>query len=354
MDCKLFFLFVCALLFGSCRNDNSVKNKESKPHTKQTIDVKVASVEHSKLYKTIQMRGVVDAEKHQKLYFKRSGYLLSLKAKMGQHVSKGTLLALLDTQEVARNLNRKRLSLAEAEQKWKCLRIDQGLSLEALKQQPTVARSLDLRSHLSLSRLDLSTAKQQYNESFVRASFSGLVANIDYKKGDFVTSGKYFGELYDPNSLYIDSHLLEEDLSKVHIGDLSEVTLSNEAIKLKAHISIIDPLVKEDGLVTIRLKLDDPSKNLYRGMHVKVAYRAMASEPHCLVPLKAIVKRTGKNIVFVVQDGKAKWKEVTLGDRSDTMVEVLEGVRPNDKVVVENNLLLTHDVEVHIIKNNKL
>ena len=65
-----------------------------------------------------------------------------------------------------------------------------------------------------------------------------------------------------------------------------------------------------------------------------------------VVPKQAVVMRSGKAVVFSLENDKAKWNYVTVGRDNGKEVEITEGLEPGMKVIVSNNLQLAHDAPV--------
>ena len=87
-------------------------------------------------------------------------------------------------------------------------------------------------------------------------------------------------------------------------------------------------------------------------MNCTAVIKAPASRS-LIVPKEAVVMRSGKAVVFTLQDGKAKWNYVAVGKDNGKEVEIKEGVTAGQKVITTNNLQLAHDAPVkEVIKEN--
>ncbi len=83
-------------------------------------------------------------------------------------------------------------------------------------------------------------------------------------------------------------------------------------------------------------------------MHAEVEVAAEIYEGRVLVPQEAVLVRGGRKLVFVVEDGRAKWRYVTTGLENERYVEILEGAKEGESVIVEGHLILAHDARVTI------
>ena len=64
------------------------------------------------------------------------------------------------------------------------------------------------------------------------------------------------------------------------------------------------------------------------------------------MPTDAVLVRQGRDLVFVVQDDRAQWTYVELGERSGDFVEITDGLQPGDLVTVDGHFALAHDAPV--------
>jgi len=68
------------------------------------------------------------------------------------------------------------------------------------------------------------------------------------------------------------------------------------------------------------------------------------------VPQAAVLVRGGRPLVFVIENGLAKWRYIQTGQENQEYVEVLDGVKEGEPVIVEGHLTLAHDSAVRIVE----
>ena len=95
--------------------------------------------------------------------------------------------------------------------------------------------------------------------------------------------------------------------------------------------SRVDPDTRS---VTVRAELDNPDGVLRQGMFMTVALQGEVS-PTLLVPEEALVPERGKTYVFVVRDNVVERREARTGKRKPGFVEIVDGVRERERVVVD-------------------
>ncbi len=90
------------------------------------------------------------------------------------------------------------------------------------------------------------------------------------------------------------------------------------------------------------------------GMYARVELEAQRIPDRILVPRSAILERDRRTMLFVLEDGKAKWRYVTTGLENDEYVEIVENpetemVRPGEVVLTGGHFTLTHDADVRLV-----
>ncbi|MEM6522263.1 MAG: hypothetical protein AAF693_00650 [Bacteroidota bacterium] len=82
-------------------------------------------------------------------------------------------------------------------------------------------------------------------------------------------------------------------------------------------------------------------------MNVQIKF-ALTQNKTLAIPKEALVIRSGREVVFVHEDGQAKWHYITSGVTNGEEVEVLQGLEEGMQVITENNLQLAHDAKIQI------
>jgi HlyD family secretion protein len=67
-----------------------------------------------------------------------------------------------------------------------------------------------------------------------------------------------------------------------------------------------------------------------------------------VVPTESVLVRQGRDLVFVIEGGRAQWTYVTTGRRSGDFVEIIEPLAPGDSVAVSGHHSLSHDARIAV------
>jgi RND family efflux transporter MFP subunit len=211
-----------------------------------------------------------------------------------------------------------------------------------------------LQAHLAQQKLDIVVAqrqvemwRQQMDDMIIRAPFDGVITTKDAQPGEMispVSAGGGFtrtgiGTIVDMSSLEIEIDVNESYINRVEPGQPVEATLDaypDWKIPCKV-IAIIPTADRDKSTVKVRVGFDQLDPRILPDMSVKVAFRdngGTAAGPAVVVPKAAVLSRGGRDVVFVVRDGRAERRAVSVNDTQGDVSVLSAGVAAGDKVVV--------------------
>jgi len=242
----------------------------------------------------------------------------------GSHVAKGDTLARLDATEA-------QAALAELEARL-------GLSREDFRRLSILAerniasqQALD-RSRSEVVQLEALVAGQKARlASYVlSAPSAGIVLRQDGEVGEVAELGTVLFWVGEPTPLVVIADVNEEDIPRVKPGQ--RTLLRSDAFPGRSLEAVVDSITPKGDPVTktyrvyFRLPGDTP---LRIGMSTDVNVITRVSEKALLVPSVAVQG----NRMFVVEDGKARLREVTTGIRGTDAVEILAGIDDQARII---------------------
>ncbi len=321
---------------------------------------------------TVNATGYVVADRKASLASKITSRLVWLGVEEGSRVKEGDVLARLESEDVAANLVRAkadvqtaRFRVEETEAELADAKLNHG-RYQALDAQHVVARSEydqavarirkaqaaheQAQRQLAARNADLENAKAQVEYTVIRAPFDAVVLTKSADVGDIVTpigasttSKASVVTIADMGSLQIEADVSESNLEKISSGEPCEIQLDAFGEeRFPGYVHMIVPTAdrtKATVLVKVRFKTLDP--RILPQMSAKVAFleRAPTAEertPRLAVPAKALAADTAGDgaAVFVVVDGKARRTTVKKGMKLGDMVEIVDGLKTGDRVVL--------------------
>jgi Cu(I)/Ag(I) efflux system membrane fusion protein len=176
----------------------------------------------------------------------------------------------------------------------------------------------------------------------LRAPMTGEITEKLITAGQAVRTGDNLFLIADRAILWVNLVIFEPDARMLKVGMPAEIRV--DALPGSAYggaVTFIHPEVDEKSrTLTARAEVQNRDGRLRPGMFV-TARLASAAAPRLSVPLAAVLPTGTRDIAFVNRgDGTFVPREVTIGARSDSLVEIVEGLKPGDEVVASATYLL--------------
>ena len=176
----------------------------------------------------------------------------------------------------------------------------------------------------------------------LRSPMSGEVAEKMVTQGQAVQAGENLFLIADRRILWVDLSVFESDARMLRVGSRVQVLVDGmPGPGIEGKVAFIHPEVDpKTRTLTARVEVPNRDGRLRPGMFV-TARLASAGTPRLSVPLEAVLPTGTRDIVFVNRgDGTFIPREVRVGARSDSLVEVVEGLKSGDEVVATATYLL--------------
>jgi HlyD family secretion protein len=185
----------------------------------------------------------------------------------------------------------------------------------------------------------IKSAESALSKTIMRSPINGIVTKQDGKVGEIIQSGLKIISVMGQNNFEVETNISEADLSKIKLGDKSEITLDafgNEKI-FNAEITEIDPAEKiVDGVSTYKttLRFLNPINEIRSGMTANVKITTAKKEDVLVVPQKTVyTKESGKFVTVIKKDNSTEQREISVGLKgSNGNFEVLNGLEIGEKI----------------------
>lgn len=205
---------------------------------------------------------------------------------------------------------------------------------------------------LTQAEIRVKTAKMNLEKTKIKAPFSGLIHDIKVSPQEHVTSGRDLFTLVNIDRIRVHAKVLESEIGKMKVG--REVDLKFSAYPgriFKGEVKAISPVINpQDKTCNVIIGVANPEEEIKPGMHVEVEIAAEIHKDKLLIPQDAVLVRSGRKLAFVVEEGLAKWRYIDVGLENEDYVEVLDGIKEGEPVIIEGHFTLAHDARVRIQK----
>ena len=200
-----------------------------------------------------------------------------------------------------------------------------------------------------------------YNDSPVKAPIAGRVTSLPVTVGSTVSQSSSVAKVARTDELEIRISIAERFISRIADGQKATLTFDaypGETFGAKVfEISpVLDTATRTMG---VKLRLDPPDNRVKVGMYGRVRLITETTKDAIIIPSGAIVTREGKEYVFVLneetrndENPTVRFQPVHKGISVDNKVEITEGLKAGDEIVVKGYSLLSNGAKVKIITAN--
>lgn len=321
---------LCAMLLiaaAGCSRQQAGPGKVIGP---ETMNVVTAVAKIQPLGVEIEAVGTARANESVEVTSKASNTVTAIRFQEGDLVRQGAILVELNGDEARASLAEAEAALAESQNNFK-------RSRDLYSQQALSVSQLDLiESTLKGNQARVDVAKARLADTIIRASFDGKTGFRRVSLGSLVSPGTVITTLDDASLIKLDFTVAETYLYA--LAKNLPVTAGTAGLpgrefngKVSQIDSRVDPVSRS---IAVRAELPNPKSELRPGMFMTVKLQGEVS-PALLVPENAIVPEQGNTFVFVVDNGGATRRQVKLGKRRPGVVEIVDGLKEHERVVVE-------------------
>jgi RND family efflux transporter MFP subunit len=189
----------------------------------------------------------------------------------------------------------------------------------------------------------LAESGQAHRTLTFRSPVSGIVMEKKAVQGMRFMPGDSLYQVADLSTVWVIADVYEQDIALIRTGSKAKVTISAYPDQsFQGTVTYVYATLKpETRTIPVRLELANPRQLLKPAMFAQVELPVGAKAKVLTVPISAVIDSGTRRIVLLQRaEGRFEPREVKLGSRTDTYVEVLDGVKDGEQVVVTANFLI--------------
>jgi len=322
-------------------------------HFGEHVPVDVVTVESGPIFEAISAPGRVESKRKVNLTTAFPGQITKVTAKEGDTVTRGDVLATLDDRTAIIGLQRAEAQLESAKREVALTertldRLVRALQMGAVSRQ--MAEDAEAAVHASrakqrVAQEEVNAARLSSERVNVTAPFDGTVTVSYAVEGLWAEPPGPLFTIVDMEQREVEVRVATEDSSRLSVGQ--SVTLTSDAFpehQWNEEIVRIAPAASRDtgmaNTVSVYISLGPDAPPLRYGQQVDAQIRTASSNNAMRVPYDAVTQRNGRTMVAVIEEGRVHFIPVRTGIESPTHIEVLEGLKPGQQIV-----LLRKDIE---------
>ncbi len=225
-----------------------------------------------------------------------------------------------------------------------------GKIIEKIKQEGDSVNKQDVIAYIDRDEVGL-----KFEKAPVESPISGFIGRIYVDIGSNVSTQTPVALVVDMDSVTIDLDIPERYLSKIFIGQEAEISVDAYPEKIfVGKITKISPVLNSLTRATpLEITIDNPEGLLKSGMFAKTKLVLGTYKDIPVILKEAVIGREPDTSVYVIENNKAVLRSVELGFRQGSSIEVKEGLKEGDLVVIMGQQRLYQNAPVVVEMDNK-
>ncbi|MFD2514460.1 efflux RND transporter periplasmic adaptor subunit [Pontibacter locisalis] len=294
----------------------------------QKVAVDVYVVSPTAYQNSIVSTGTVLPNEDVELRSEVSGRVTNINFEEGSRVRKGQLLLTVNAAEMQAQLQKLQSNqklYQDMEQRQRTLLEKDYISKQEYDQ---------VSNQLATATADIQALKASLAKAYIRAPFDGVVGLRQVSEGSYVTASTPIARIVDVSPVKIEFSIPGRYSQMIKEGDKITFTAEGSPEVNEANIYAIQPNIDPaTRTLQVRALFDNKNEEVRPGAFVRIGLGLKEVEEAILVPTESIIPEAEGHKLFLVKDGKAVPQIVKIGQRSETMIQILEGIEPGDTII---------------------
>jgi len=312
------------------------------------VSVRVAQVKKDPVDLDFSVNGNFAPNQELDFLSENAGRVSSISVDEGDYVKKGQVLARIDAEIINTDRETAQATLDNAIK-------DEARYVNSFKTGGVTQQQLDqVKLATRNARLRLQSSARRVNDANIKSPINGIVNKRYIEVGAFVnTQGTKMFELVDVSKLKLKVNVNESQVANLEVGTQARIK-SNvfPADNFAGKITFI--AAKADATLNfpVEILVENNQKNTIKaGMYGTAIFKFPAQVPAITIPRGAFVGSVSSNQIFVLANGnKAKIRKVIAGRTINDQVEVIEGLKEGETVIISGQINLVDGSDVAPIK----
>jgi membrane fusion protein (multidrug efflux system) len=307
------------------------------------LPVNVKIIRPETLTDVIQATGSLIPDEEVSLTFEAPGKITRIYFQEGALVQKGTLLAKVNDQPLQAELQKLQAQIPLAEDRvfrQKALLEKDAVSKEAYEQVTTELEKL---------KADIDLVQSRIAQTELRAPFDGEIGLRSVSEGAYASPTTLVAHLTKITPLKIEFSVPERYANVIRPGTKITFKTSSELTEYPASVYALESQI---DLNTRTLKARALYPNAYGklkpGETASIIIQSNEIKQALTAPSESIIKEMGRDIAYVYSQGKARLVELAIGIRTESHLQILDGLTPGDTLIISGVMQLRDGIPVNI------
>ena len=365
----IYLISMVMLLTVSCQRGTQEEVQEE-----EKIPVYVTQVEKGNIENTVRYLGNIEAAGEVMVFSKIPNQITSIKAYVNDQVDKGDVLAVVKNTKLEQAVKQAQAGLESAQANYENVltewnrtkRLYEEDAISKSQYDAVQAQKKSAKSGVDQAQAALENAKEQYEDSFIKAPISGIVSDRNYDPGEQTSPQQPAYGIVNMDKVKIKLDVVEEDLAKIEKGNKVYVKVNSYPDQVfEGQVKTVYPTINpRTRTAQVEVVLDNKDGKLKSGMYATVNIVTQSSQNTVMIPSYTVVEKTTRKhmggeltnteievsrYVYVIKDSVAHRRDIKAGIINDDYTEVLAGLEPGETLVTRGQYRLTDQGQVKIV-----
>jgi RND family efflux transporter MFP subunit len=322
------------LVLAACgQSDAKTEPGQEQDPARQAVTVKVQEVHLSPFTDVIQTTGIVKAQEDVMLSTEEGGVVKEWLVKKGEAVKKGQVLGILNDEVI-------KASYEAAQAQYNIARLNFEMQQSVYKEK-AISELQYKNSQYSrdAAKAQADLMKARFERTRIKSPIDGVFDENYYDEGEFAPPGLPIAHIVNVRNVKISAEVTERYASLVHVGNLVRIVPdTSPGDTLEARINYVGASVSASNrTLPVEISLQNSDLRLKPEMITRVSILRSQRQNAILVDENVVQQvDRGKMVVFVENNGVAEQRIVKLGARLGTLLEIIQGLKPGDRLIVSD------------------
>ena len=300
-------------------------------------------VEPTSIADRLRTTGSLRSDESVDLTSETAGRVTDIYFEEGTSVQEGDLLLQINDSELQAEQRRLefQLDLAEMQKdRQRQLLAEGGVSQEEFD---------NTRNEVNVLQADLDLVEARLEKTRVRAPFDGFIGLRDVSEGSYISAETRIATLQRIDPIKIDFSVPERHSNRLQAGNEVSFSVRGSEENHDGEVYALEPRIdSETRSMRLRARADNPDGMLRPGAFADVTVFFDQIDDALMVPSMAVMPELGGQRVYIARNGEAYMQDIEIGVRTDTQVQVTDGLAPGDTVITSRLQELRPDMPVRV------
>jgi membrane fusion protein (multidrug efflux system) len=319
---------------GSGRGPGSMQSR-------QVLNVSGFLIKPQQLSDLYKSTGTLKPDEQVELAFETSGKIVGINFTEGTRVKKGDLLAKINDRPLQAQLEKltaQKTLIEQKEFRQRSLLDKDAISKESYDQIVT---------ELQTVQADINLIKARISETELRAPFNGIIGLRYVSEGSFTNPSTKIARLVKISPIKLEFSISEKYAGQVQIGYPVSFTVEGNNQTFQAAVYAIDPQIEENTrTIVIRALYPNKNEELKSGRSASITLLLSKIDNTIAIPSEALIPEMDGEMVFLFRNGKASAVKVQTGLRTESLIQIVDGLKFGDTLLTSGILQLRQSLPV--------